>query len=155
MRVQHLWQSVDPTTAGDAVTETDRMVYQAAKEALGGKEMTRLVAQQASMPQRFAGLGYKRSATIATAAYLGGFTMTSYGRYGAGHINPDLKRVLESPDLKKERDSPIQLESMGDAHGSAHSGVTHAFKHVAETRSRLANVVGKGRLSLRDFHPEV
>ena len=43
----------------------------------------------------------------------------------------------------------------GDAHGSAHSGVTHAFKHVAETRSRLANVVGKGRLGLRDFHPEV
>jgi hypothetical protein len=46
-------------------------------------------------------------------------------------------------------------DALGDAHGSAHSGVTHAFKHVAETRSRLANVVGKGRLSLRDFHPEV
>ena len=29
------------------------------------------------------------------------------------------------------------------------------FKRVAETGPRLANVVGKGRLSLTDFLPEV
>ena len=50
-------------------------------------------------------------------------------------------------------------ESGGHGHGPlavAPGERTRTFKHVAvETGPRLANVAGKGRLSLTDFLPEV
>ena len=97
MRVQHLWQSIAPGVAGEAIRETDRLVRQAVRDVIGGKEMNRLMDEQASMPQRFAGLGYRKSANVAQAAYLGGFAMAAYGRYGVGRICPDLRGALDAP----------------------------------------------------------
>ncbi len=60
------------------------------------------------MPVRFAGLGYRSSEVMASAAYIGGFTLASFGIGGIGDIKPKLRQVIEQPENNRTQFPSLQ-----------------------------------------------
>jgi hypothetical protein len=90
IRVQHLWQTVRPSLTEEAIATVDGLTEEAIKTLLGKTELSEEAKTQSFMPVRFAGLGYRSSEDMASAAYIGGFTLASFGIGGIGDIKPEL-----------------------------------------------------------------
>jgi hypothetical protein len=98
-QAQHLWQSILPALSVDAIHVTDGMTYMAAKRTMGaGGELSPQAAYQTFLPQRFGGLGYKRSRDISNAAYIGGFALAAYGPYSIATQYPTLAQDIFCPE---------------------------------------------------------
>jgi hypothetical protein len=98
-QAQHLWQTVRPSLASEAIHTTDVLTDIATSRTLGtrGTVPTQSV-HQSYLPQRYGGLGYRHSRDISGAAYLGGFAMAAYGDFNVASQYPPLAADIASPE---------------------------------------------------------
>jgi hypothetical protein len=85
---------VRPSLTEEAIATVDGLTEEAIKTLLGKTELSEEAKTQSFMPVRFAGLGYSSSEVIASVAYIGGFTLASFGVGGIGDMKPELRQVL-------------------------------------------------------------
>ncbi len=77
---------------------------------MGKTELSEEAKTQSFMPVRFAGLGYRSSESevMASAAYIGGFTLATFGIGGIGDIKPELRQVIEQPENHRTQFPSLQ-----------------------------------------------
>ena len=100
-RVQHLWQTVNPTECYTAVDSVDGLSAFAIAGIWGKMEVDipALVWMQIFLPQRFGGCGYRKSAHTHMLSYVGAFAMAAYNdSYNIANIAPFLADDVNSPE---------------------------------------------------------
>ncbi len=115
VRAQHLWQTVRPDLATQAVNTVDNLTKEAIghmlpKNALQNEQ----VENQCFRPLRHGGFGYKKANNVLEATYIGGFALAAFGPFGIGTINLDLLNTIINP--KNHYNYLLQFPSMMALH---------------------------------------
>jgi len=98
-RVQHLWQTINPNLCHDSIARADDLTDAAVSRIAGCPTiLPSLALDQLYLPLRYGGGGYRKSAHLKNAAYLGGFAMAAYGRFNVSQIFPDLEGDVDFPE---------------------------------------------------------
>jgi len=101
-RVQHVWQAIDPVSSAAAVKATDELTTETLQGILGVLDtLSPWVLSSCFLPQRYGGLGYRRSEDIKFAAFIGGFVMAAYGLYGTASYYPPLVTGVNCPEMSQ------------------------------------------------------
>ena len=101
MRVQHLWQTVNPYRCSEAVSDVDDMTAFAIAGIFGTAvdAIPDLIWRQIHLPQRFGGCGYRKSKDVFVLSFLGGFAMAAYSPiYNISLVAPFLAADVEWPE---------------------------------------------------------
>ena len=99
--VQHIWQTIGTEVGEESMRRTDKFTTTKIKEETGPTELEEDSEAQAYRPKRMAGLGYTSAMYIKDAAFLGGFALAAYGKYGIIEVIPELQEDVDNPNLSR------------------------------------------------------
>ena len=100
VRVQHLWQVVNPAECQTAQDDTDRMTIAAIAIMLGlqPEDFAGFCQQQSFLPMRFGGLGFLLASSSRVSTFMGGFCTATLGSYSVTSIMPFLAPDVQCPE---------------------------------------------------------
>jgi hypothetical protein len=100
VRVQNLWQVVNPTQCAQAQEHTDQMTIAAIAIILGLKpeSFVGFCQRQSFLPMRFGGLGFLLASSSRLSTFLGGFCTATLGDYNVTSIMPFLAPDVQGPE---------------------------------------------------------
>ncbi len=139
IRVQHLWQTVRPSLTEEAIATVDGLTEETIKTLLGKTELSEEAKTQSFMPLRFAGLGYRSSEDMASAAYIGGFTLASFGIGGIGD-KPELRQEIEQPENHR-----TQFPSLQDLHYAWNGTILNSHRLQTICKGAVTGVLNEPR----------
>ena len=100
VRVQHLWQVVNPAECQTAQDDTDRMTIAAIAIMLGlqPEDFAGFCQQQSFLPMRFGGLGFLLASSSRVSTFMGGFCTATLGSYSVTSIMLFLAPDVQCPE---------------------------------------------------------